>query len=73
MPGFSQLFEAKVFTLWVIHTNAADSFGKQPRDMPPDEACRSGNERGYWFESCHLSNFQLSPNFRLAPKTADGS
>src|SRR5206468_4729160 len=47
--------------------------GKQPRDVPPEKAARSGNQRCYGFESCHLSSFQLSPNFRLAPKTADGS
>ncbi len=55
------------------HTDAFNVPGKQPCDVPPEEARRSGNQRCYGFESCHLSNFQLSPNFRLAPKTADGS
>src|SRR5881396_327700 len=55
------------------HTDAFNVLGKQQRDVPPEEARRSGNQRCYGFESCHLSSFQLSPNFRLAPKTADGS
>ena len=54
-------------------TNMPGAFRQQACNMGADETGRAGHQRCHEFESCHLSSFQLSPNFRFAPKTADGS
>src|SRR5262245_42819481 len=67
------------------HTNRIAARQQLPHEVRSHEAGGAGDECRHggaaaadgvaflWLVSCQVSSFQLSPNCRLAPRTAEGS